>query len=144
MPMRVKTIVGSCVAIAMRAPRVGFAVVAHCLLPYAGKPVDVNEAPRYVDTAIALMMRMAAERGALAEDVEVKLFGGADSIGAGYGVGSRNVAAARKVLSAQGLTLAASAVGGNRGRVLEFDTATGDVLVKTLAAQSFQSRVVQS
>jgi chemotaxis protein CheD len=59
-------------------------------------------------------------------------------------VGSRNVTAARKVLSAQGLTLAASAVGGNRGRVLEFDTATGDVLVKTLAAQSFQSRVVQS
>jgi chemotaxis protein CheD len=142
-PMRVKTIVGSCVAIAIRAPRLGFTVVAHCLLPHAGKAVDAIEAPRYVDTAVAAMMRMAAERGAASEDVEIKLFGGADTIAAGYGVGSRNVEAARKVFSARGLPLAAIAVGGNRGRVLEFDTASGDVFVKTLAAQTRGVPLVQ-
>jgi len=137
--VRVKTVVGSCVAIMLRAPYPGLAAIAHCLLPEAGVSLEAigsGEALRYVDTAIELMLRLLSERGAALKDLEVKIFGGADAMRAGYRIGDRNVAAARAVLRARGLTLAASVVGGRRGRVLEFDTETGEVSVKTLPEQA--------
>ena len=75
--------------------------------------------------------REAGRRPAL----EIKLFGGADHLGAGMGsyrVGNRNVEAAIQVLEARGIVPACSVVGGRCGRVIEFDTATGEVLVKRL------------
>src|SRR5262249_44739598 len=130
----------SCLAIVVRARRSGLTSVAHCLLPAAAVPPDsitVAEALRYVDTTIALMLRAMALHGALFPDIEVKLFGGADSLGGpggadGYHVGSRNVEMAHTALAARGLTVAASSVGGRRGRVIEVDSATGEVFVKKL------------
>lgn len=141
-PMRVKTVVGSCLAIMIRAPRLGVTSIAHCLLPEAGVAPETlprEEALRYVDTTLALMLRGFAERGAASGDIEVKLFGGADSLapdqGCGYWVGRRNVESAQAILAARGLKVAASGVGGRQGRAIEFDTDTGEVFVKTLPAQ---------
>jgi chemotaxis protein CheD len=141
-PLRVKTILGSCVAITMRNSRRGEAAIAHCLLPDARRPARAmprKEAIRYVDTAIELMIEGFASRGARPSDLEVKLFGGADGIGLGrdgsspYGVGWRNVAAAEAVLKSYGIDAIACDVGGVCGRVIEFHTGSGQVLVKQLA-----------
>lgn len=142
-PMRVKTVVGSCLAIMMRAPRLGLAVIAHCLLPEAGvslPAISREQALRYVDTSIDLLLRALSSRGASNHEIEIKLFGGADALGGldterGYRIGSRNVDAARAALAARGLTVLASGVGGNRGRAIEFDTGTGEVLVRKLPPQ---------
>jgi chemotaxis protein CheD len=140
-PARVKTVVGSCLAIMMRAPRLGLAVIAHCLLPQAGAPLDAlprKEALRFVDTTLELILRGFAERGAAGDEMEIKLFGGADTMckdGSGYCVGRRNIETARSVLAAHGLSVAVSGVGGRRGRSIEFDTGTGKVLVKVLPGQ---------
>ena len=79
-PARVKTVVGSCVAIVLRAPRLGLAAMAHCVLPEAGRPAG-ELAPgiawRYVDSTIELLLEVFADRGARRGDLEVKLFGGA-------------------------------------------------------------------
>lgn len=134
-PRQIKTIVGSCVAITIRAPRVGVAAIAHCMLPQAaaaGEPLTSGAEARYVDTAIDGMLRIFARQGVALAELEIKVFGGADAIGSGYGVGRRNVDAALTVLAARGLRLAATAVGGKEGRVLQFDTETGEVLLKTL------------
>jgi chemotaxis protein CheD len=131
----VKTVVGSCVAITVRVPQRGLAAIAHCLLPAAGASLDgigCSEAPRYVDTAVELIFRELSARGVVLSDFEIKIFGGADTMRSGYRVGDRNVAAARDALAARGLRLAASVVGGCSGRVLEFHTQSGEVLVKTL------------
>lgn len=138
--MRVKTVVGSCLAIVIRAPRLGRTSIAHCLLPVAGAPVERlarEEALRYVDAAIELMLRSFERWGARSEDLEIKLFGGADSMrrsdpGAGYRVGARNTESALNVLAAHGLGVAALCVGGSRGRAIEVDTGTGDVFVRNL------------
>src|SRR5579871_6729409 len=64
-PAHVKTIVGSCLAIMIRFPRLGLAAIAHCLLPEAPAPVASlprGEALRYVDTAIEIMIRELAEQ----------------------------------------------------------------------------------
>ncbi len=142
-PVRVKTVVGSCLAITVRAPRLGLSAMAHCVLPEAGNAGTESGGEgraRYVDTAIQRMLEALSGRGALASDLEIKIFGGADSMeaahpGCGYRVGGRNIDMARAVLAARGLSLAASVVGGSRGRVLIFDTQSGDVFVKTLPSQ---------
>ncbi|HEY1338226.1 MAG TPA: chemotaxis protein CheD [Bryobacteraceae bacterium] len=141
-PIRIKTVVGSCLAIVVRAPRIGVTVVAHCLLPRAGAAVGSiprDEAIRYVDTAIEVMLSDLAARGALPGDLEVKLFGGADAMECqgepAYRVGRRNIDAARAALASRGLTASAHSVGGKRGRVLEVDAASGVVFVKRLPDQ---------
>ena len=138
-PARVRTVLGSCVAITVRVPRLRRAAIAHCLLPEAGVPAETlpdKELLRYVDTTLERMLREFADRGAGPQDLEVKLFGGADRIGGGIGgrfrVGTRNIETALKILEGRGISVAASGVGGRRGRVIEFDTESGEVVVRIL------------
>jgi chemotaxis protein CheD len=147
-PTQVRTVLGSCVAVTMRAPRLGLAAAAHCIMPTAGVPAEamaVSEALKYVDTAIDLMLLAFARFGATRGEIEVKLFGGADSVGAiapadGYSVGSRNVESALAALGARGMVATASDLGGRQGRVIDFDTATGTVLVRLLPARAERGR----
>jgi chemotaxis protein CheD len=144
---RVKTVLGSCVAITIRDRRLGLAAMAHCLLPEAGAPLEQlprTEALRFVDTTIQIMFNAFARKGARLGDLEVKLFGGADGLGryieSKNGVGSRNVEAAQILLAARGLNPVASNVGGSRGRVIEFDTCTGEVCVRQLPRAAAPSK----
>jgi chemotaxis protein CheD len=135
-PTMVHTVLGSCVAVTMRVARLGLAAAAHCLLPNAGAPaaaLEEAEALRFVDTTIELMLGDFTRRGASLQEIEVKLFGGADNMGeGGYQVGSRNVEAALAALAASGTMPAASSVGGTHGRTIDFNTATGEVAVRRL------------
>lgn len=139
-PARVRTVLGSCVAITMRAPRTGLAAVAHCLLPSASResaPLGRSVALRYVDATIDLMLAAFASRGVSAAELEVKLFGGSDNPPAGcssggYRVGGRNIEMALRVLSERGIRPLAAGVGGRAGRVIDFDSASGEVLVQRL------------
>lgn len=137
---RMRTVLGSCVAITMRAPRLGYAAMVHCVLPRAGVAAAAlrgREALRYVDTAVEILLDAFRRHGARVEELEVKLFGGADGLAGqmpegGYAVGRKNIAAARDVLKAKGIVPVAARVGGRNGRMVEFDTGTGEVCVRTL------------
>jgi chemotaxis protein CheD len=139
-PALIRTVLGSCVAITMRSPRLGLAAVAHCLLPHAGAPAATlapAEALRYVDSTVDLMLMAFARCGVTPREIEVKLFGGADNMnaadpGRGYQVGKRNVETALAALGERGIVPAARGVGGRSGRVIDFDTASGEVLVRRL------------
>lgn len=145
-PARVRTILGSCVAVTFRVPRLGLAAMTHCLLPAAGAPAFTLprlEAQRYVDSTIEIVLADFLRRGARMDEVEVKLFGGADqfeSEASGYHVGQRNVETAQTLLAAHGLRALAHSVGGHRGRWIEFHSTTGDVFVKHLNSQSGLAR----
>lgn len=140
-PTLVKTILGSCLAITMRAPRLGLASMTHCLLPSAGdRPEGISreEALKYVDTTIGILFAAFAAHGAAIREFEVKLIGGADNLLATtspsrYAVGSRNVETALEGLAARGVTPSVTIVGGRIGRVMVFDSGTGDVFVRQLS-----------
>jgi chemotaxis protein CheD len=140
-PTLVKTILGSCLAITVRAPRLGLASVTHCLLPSAGgEPERLSRAEslKYVDATMGILFDTFASRGAALRELEVKLIGGADNILATgspnhYAVGDRNVKMALEGLAQRGITPAAAIVGGRSGRVMVFDTGTGDVFIKRLS-----------
>ncbi|MFC6872041.1 chemotaxis protein CheD [Halobellus marinus] len=146
---------GSCVGIAIIDPDAGVAGLAHAMLPKAeanggaapstasgtdpetgteghadgGRPDEA----KYVDTAVPGLLRSMAASGADRSNLEARIAGGSAmfEFGAdGDGVGERNVAAAEEVLAAHDIPIVGRDVGGDYGRSLEFDVASGELSVR--------------
>jgi chemotaxis protein CheD len=140
-PAVLRTLLGSCVAVAFLAPARGVGALCHPMLPTCperlSKESNSNTAHRYVDFAIRSLARRFEDLGIEREDVTVKLFGGADVLNVSQGasrstVGKLNSETALRVLREEGFTVAASSLGGDSGLTLRFDTSTGEVLVRRL------------
>lgn len=137
-PMILQTILGSCVGITFWSPRLGAGALCHGVLPRSPHGAAAPDAYRYVDFSIRYLARQFDALGAFRHELEVKLFGGADVLAVlpsrahKATVGALNCRAAREVLEQEGLRVAASDLGGLRGRTIHFDTETGEVLVRRL------------
>lgn len=135
-PARVHVLLGSCVAVTLHSPTRKLGATFHALLPcraeYA-KPGLKGSPYKYVDSAIAeLLGELRAARAM--DGLEVKVFGGANSLVQGeFGIGMKNVRMAFSCLALAGLRVAASNVGGTRGRKIIFLPATGEVFMKVLS-----------
>ena len=127
---------GSCVAIVLHDPVANVGGLAHILLPDATLSRDQENRAKFPQTAVPLLvaeMRRAGSRGAL----QAKLVGGASMFGqllpsGGINMGERNVAATRKALEAARIPVVADDTGGDYGRSVYLDVATGRVLVRSL------------
>jgi chemotaxis protein CheD len=124
--------------------RLGAGALCHGVLPRSPQnwPAgpDSEEGHRYVDFSIRYLARRFYALGASRNEIEVKIFGGADVLSAGARpgrptVGTLNRTAAEEVLAEEGLVISASDVGGNRGRRIHFHTGTGAVLLHRLTGQ---------
>lgn len=122
---------GSCVGIALYDPESGVAGLAHAMLPHADGNAD--EA-KYADAAVPALLREMRETGANPGRVHAKLAGGSTMFefsSADGSIGDRNVAAARQALADERIDVVAEDVGGERGRSLELDAASGDLFVRS-------------
>lgn len=137
----VKTLLGSCVAVAMFSPRCRVGSLCHSVLPSCRNetPCDggCQDGPRYVDCAIRRMLDWFVKRGIVRDEIEVKVFGGSDMFSPAQGhehkgIGSQNIEMALKIIEKEGLRLAASDVGGLRGRKIMFKSYSGEVFLKRL------------
>ena len=135
-PTIVKTVLGSCVGITFRAPRLGVGAMCHPMLPHRTVRTRVYQNPgRYVDSIIGELSRKLDQLGASRDEIEVKLFGGADVLATtrkGASVGKMNADTAVRFLEEEGFRLTASRLGGSRGVFIEFHTDTGEVLLRRL------------
>ncbi len=137
-PELVETILGSCVSITLRDPVSGLAAISHCVVPNAPFGVADAERFRFCDTAIPAMLNFFAERHVPADRLDVKLFGGAEVLpglsrpAIGPLVGALNSTRALAVLSSFGLSPSARNIAGVVGLHLIFDTANGDVWIRSL------------
>ena len=138
-PTILRTLLGSCVGIAFRAPRLGLGALCHPMLPRCPTRPAValsrSAGRRYVDFAIRDLARQFDGLGARRDEVEVKIFGGGDvllmeSDESRPTVGRLNSEAAMKVLAEEGFAVTASSLGGKRGINIYFNTGTGEVLLK--------------
>lgn len=127
---------GSCVAIALhdRAHRIG--ALAHVLLPHHALTADAPSAGKAASTAVPAMLARMQALGAEGE-VEARLVGGASMFAAllapgATSLGGRNVQAARAACAAHDVRIVGEAVGGDFGRSVYFDLATGRVRVRTV------------
>jgi len=141
-PMVLRTVLGSCVGVSFLVPRLGIGALCHPMLPsYPVNPsaaLSLAAGRRYVDFAIRDLVRQFDSLGARRSEIRVKLFGGADvllaaSESARPTVGRLNCEAALRELREHGLEVAASSLGGTSGVNLQFNTETGEVLIRRLS-----------
>ncbi len=137
----ISTVLGSCISVSFYHARSGLAGIFHAMLPSSREGTYDGKTPcKFVDSAIGTIYQQFQRRGLANRELELKLFGGAFSMGVGaspdvqqlVNVGARNVEVARKVLHELGLSIQRENVGGDRGRKLVFNTRTGDVWMKML------------
>ncbi len=138
-PTILKTLLGSCVGIAFRIPRLGLGALCHPMLPRTpaklASSLSCSAGRRYVDFAIRDLARQFDALGANRGEVEVKLFGGGDVLAMTANakrptVGKQNSEAAMRVLTEEGFGVVASSLGGKSGVNIQFNTETGEVLLK--------------
>jgi chemotaxis protein CheD len=137
----VKTLLGSCVAVAMFSPRCRVGSLCHSMLPSCGdaksRAGNFPEGAKFVDCSVLCMLDWFLKRGILHDEIVVKVFGGSDMFSGPRGderkgVGRQNIDMALKIIEEVGLELAALDVGGLRGRKIIFNTYTGEVFLKRL------------
>jgi len=140
-PQWVITLLGSCVSVTMFCHRTKLAGICHALLPgpcNSGVLVDSADRFRFISHVIPAMLDCFQQKGIRKEEIEVKMFGGANVLQSGCNgsenqwIGNANIIAAREVLRETGLIIKAESVGGTFGRKILFNTQTGEVLHKYL------------
>ncbi len=129
-PNKLKSVLGSCVGVAIFHPRVPAAVLAHVVLPEsAGRPGSPG---KFADTAVAHMVQLLNMMGVPRAGRVAKMVGGACMFVASgpMQVGDSNVEAVTRALSDAGIRVVAKDVGGTAGRRLTFDCSNRELMVE--------------
>ena len=142
-PIMLETVLGSCVAAVIWSRRLSVGGICHGALPQCPPNMLSDQGPRpclrYVDFAIRYLAQEVSVLGTTREELEVKLFGGADVLPVlaprpGGSVGNQNCSMALRTLEQEKLRLVSSDLGGTQGRVIYFNTETGEVFLRRLQA----------
>lgn len=139
-PARIVTIgLGSCVAIVLHDARAQVGGLAHVLLPAATSVAAVSQPGKYPSSAVPCLLEAMRGLGANGT-ITARLVGGASLFGPlltrdGAGaIGERNIAAARAALAEARVRVVGELVGGDAGRSVYFDVATGRIDVRSVRA----------
>jgi chemotaxis protein CheD len=135
-PSQLMTILGSCIAVTLYCPRLRMGMLSHVVLPRA--TATTSYPAKFADTAIPHMLSVLESHGARVDGLIAKIAGGACMFGncKSMQIGEANIQAATEVLTARGLRIAARDVGGNIGRRIGFDLATGSLTVECIGQPS--------
>jgi len=125
---------GSCIAVSLYDPESRIGGLGHMLLPCRPEKNPLGSEGKYVDAGIYQMVDELVRAGANREALVAKITGGANMFETAYqtlinSIGARNAKSARETLATLGIPLLGEEVGGNRGRTVEFDLASGNMMV---------------
>lgn len=129
---RIRTTLGSCVAVTLWHPTLQIGGMCHYMLPGTNQPGEALNA-RYGDDALQLMTAEVRRLSGSPADYHAKLFGGANMFEVGPGgssVARRNISAAEMLASRYNLNIVARSLGGCVYRQLVFNIDNGDVWVR--------------
>ena len=150
---RIRTILGSCVAITVWHPKLHVGGMCHYMLPNrrgtrlpSRKGVRPGVCPtgesrelagRYADEAVELLVREIRRANTRTAEYQTKIFGGGQmfdlvaGVGVATDIGQRNIEAALQLSREHGFQLAAQQLGGRGHLSLFFDLWSGHVWCKT-------------
>lgn len=139
------TVLGSCVAACIRNPANGFGGMNHFMLPESdGSDWNgVSAALRYGNHAMEALINDVIASGCNRQDLEIKLFGGANMYRGINMVGQKNAEFAAAYMKREGLKIVATDLGGERARRIHYEPATGRVQRLLLKGNADQT-VVQA
>jgi chemotaxis protein CheD len=127
---------GSCVGICLWDPAAKVAAMSHVVLP-AAPAGPVTLPGKFGDTAVPAMLDALLRAGAQKFRLQCKIAGGAAVLALGGGgslpkIGDRNVESVKTALAKAGLRISGEQTGGNQGRTVRLEPASGRVLVRTV------------
>jgi chemotaxis protein CheD len=139
---RIRTLLGSCVAVTLWHPLVHLGGMCHYMMPSrpatwhgnGARNGDVELSGRYADEALLLLLQRMREIGTPPEEYEVKVFGGGNQFShhpvGPIDVATSNVDAALHLLEHHGLTPTAMHVRGAGHRQVILDLWSGHVWLR--------------
>ena len=132
------TLLGSCVGVALYDRKRKVGGLAHIVLPKSREPVELPG--KFVDTAIPALL--AEMKGLAGESIRpvAKLAGGANMFAAqsGRNIGKENLDAAEQLLKQKGIPIIAHDGGGEKGRRMSLDVATGVVRIEIVGCEAIE------
>jgi len=135
-PYIVNTILGSCIAVCFYDQVLQFGGINHYMLPFWNGQGLAS--PKYGNIAITKLLEKMQSLGSTKKNLIAKVFGGGNIIEASaaqFMIGDRNISLAREMLTELQIKIAAQSIGGNLGRKIQFNTATGEVKQKIIEKQ---------
>lgn len=128
---------GSCVGICLYDPTTKVTGMAHIMLPSSQAIRNNTNPAKFADTAIDLMLAEMYKIGAEKSRLICKIAGGAQmfsfqSKNDMMKIGERNAEAVRDIMKQHKIPIKADDTGGSFGRTIEFDSADGGLLIKTI------------
>ncbi|MFQ5501213.1 MAG: chemotaxis protein CheD [Phycisphaerae bacterium] len=134
-PEKLRTVLGSCIGIALidRVAKAGG--LAHIMLPSSEH--GHGDKGKFADTGLQWLIEDVISAGCDKKRLTAKITGGASMFGAHVdnGIGERNAKAVKEQLSKHAIRLVAEDVGGTKGRKMLLDPATGEVQVQQIGAE---------
>lgn len=124
---------GSCVGLALWAPRLRIGALCHIMLPDSrSAPLDPEMPARYADWGVSWAVAALAAQGCQRHELIAKLAGGARvlSLPVGGEIGRQNAEATLAALRNLGIAVRASDLGGHAGRTVRFFPDTGLLAVR--------------
>lgn len=131
-PERIRTVLGSCIGVALYDRGSGIGGMAHVMLPDSKQ--GSGQPSKFADTAVDILLDTVLKAGAVRDRLRAKIAGGAAMFGeASMGnLGDRNAEAVRERIRHHAIRMAGSALGGSKGRKMMLDPATGEVTVQII------------
>jgi len=134
-PEKIRTVLGSCVGIALfdRASRTGG--MAHVILPDSKE--GSGDPGKFADTAVDLLVTEIIKAGAVRGSIAAKIAGGARMFGPAVnsGLGERNVNAVKTHLRRHLIPILAEDCGGEKGRKITLDPVSGALEVQIIGQE---------
>ncbi|MGH4121151.1 chemotaxis protein CheD [Clostridium sp.] len=128
---------GSCVGIAIYDRVLSLGGLAHIMLPDSSQFNKVTNEIKFADLAIPILVRDMIKKGAKLKNMRAKIAGGASMFNFAdksiiMDIGNRNGIAVKNALKELSIPIIAEDIGGNKGRTLIFDTASGLLSIRTV------------
>ena len=128
---------GSCIGVSLYDPQRKIGGLLHIMLPDSTQARTSDNPAKFADTGIPLMINDVIALGASRSRLVAKIAGGAQMFAFANAtdimkVGNRNAESCKQILRRNGIRVIAEDTGGNYGRTVQIDLATGVYKVKTI------------
>lgn len=137
----VRTVLGSCVGVALYDPLLRIGGLCHYLLPECG---DQAPSTRYGDTALPHLLSKFRAAGSLKKDLRAWIVGGALLLDAQeiFFVGDRNAEFAESFLRDRGIRVVQNETRGYRGRRVRFHTGHGVLHIEAIPPHALRDLMI--
>ena len=129
-PTRFRSILGSCIGLALYDPAAKAGAFAHIVLPEScGRPGPPG---KFADMAVAEILRLMKQYRSTPGRIVAKMAGGANMFGGGgpIKIGEDNIDATKLALETAGIGLVSQETGGQKGRRVMFDCQDGEFVIE--------------